>query len=70
MLERRAMDDRINKIAEDVAYMRAKIEDMPKMRQDINELKEKTDRGMGFIAGVAALGGIVGSFVTKLFHLG
>ena len=64
-LERRAVDDRINKIAEDVAYMRAKIEVIPELQTDVADLKKKAERGIGFLAGVAAIGGSVGAFISK-----
>lgn len=69
MKEKRKMDERINKIAEDVAYMRAKIEVIPAMREDIDELKRAKDKSLGFLAGVSVLCGGLGAYITKFINV-
>lgn len=63
------MDDRINKIADDVAYMRAKMEVIPQLQEDVSVLKSKADKGIGFLTALSFFSGGMGAIISKVLHL-
>lgn len=62
-------DDRISKIADDVSYIKAKIEELPRLRSDVDELKSKADKSIGFLAAYGVFSGGIGASLAKLFGI-
>lgn len=69
MERRRVMDERIDKIADDVSYIRGKLDEQAKLKHEdrIKTLENRASYASGFLYAVSLIGGAVGGFLSKYF---